>query len=113
MKTENILGLALIGVLVWQISKRNAAGPTIVTNQAAPRGTRWEDALVQGIQTAGQITEAAIRSSQASAATSSAGCRAQAQRQVREAQEAGVTVQGGQWGSVEDSIYNACVSGIS
>ena len=114
MKVENLIGFGLIAALVWQISKRNggSAAPTIFA-PAAPRQTRWEDVAVQGIQTAGQITEVAIRSQQAGAAADSAQCRANAQQQVAAAQASGVTVQGNDWASVEDQIYQACVAGIS
>ncbi len=114
MKIENLIGFGLIAALVWQISKRDGgSGAPTIYNAAPPRGTRWEDALVQGIQTAGQVAEAAIRSQQAGAAANSAQCRANAQQQVAAAQASGVTVQGNDWASVEDQIYQACVAGIS
>ena len=115
MKVENLIGFGLIAALVWQISKRDGgSGAPTIYNAAPPRGTRWEDALVQGIQTAGQVAEAAIRSQQQASAATAAGCRVQAQRQVREAQAAGVTIAGNDsWADVESRIYQACVAGIS
>tara|TARA_B100000131_G_C18001027_1_gene566507 strand:+ start:705 stop:1049 length:345 start_codon:yes stop_codon:yes gene_type:complete len=114
MKIENLIGIGLIGILVWQISKRgNGGAPTFVTNQAPERNTRWEDVALQGIRTVGEVGAVAIQRSRAGAAANSAQCRANAQQQVAAARASGVTVQGNDWASVEEQIYQACVAGIS
>jgi hypothetical protein len=111
MKIETLVGLGLIGVLVWQISKRGNS-TTYVTNQPMERGTRWEDVAVQGIQTVGEVAGVAIQNSRADA-RDDAACRANARSQVAAAQDAGVEVQGGDWNAIEEQIFQACSAGIS
>lgn len=77
MKPETLIGLGVIGFLIFQSMKRSPqtiGSPGVLPPPAAP-GTRWEDVALQGVRTAGEVTQSII----ARTATENPACARYAQ----------------------------------